>query len=294
MTITVRVPGSCGELLQGQTDEIPFLVTCPIAKYTTVTVHPGEKQSCYPIGDKAMQAIRMTCDYLQMPMMNGALSVVSDLPLGKGMASSSADILAVCHAVAAVYGRRLTEQEAFKLALGIEPTDAVAHQGIVLADHIGGRRFERFGEPPQIRIAVLDYGGTVDTVAFNARRDLRLLNRQKQARIAEALFYVRKGFYLNNSAFIGKGATISALANQSMLYKKGLEDIVQIAKEEGAVGVNVAHSGTVMGILFDERSCKCYDRCIQRVENAVDELRFYLDTQLISGGVWIDGGDENE
>lgn len=293
MTITVRVPGSCGELIQGQNEESPFLVTCPINKYTTAVVRPNEVQSRYPLGEKVRCAIRLTCDHLKVPMPSFALSITSELPWGKGMASSSADILAACHAVAAAYGRRLSEEEAFRLALRIEPTDAVACRGIVLADHIGGRRFERFDTVPNIRIAVFDYGGTVDTVAFNARRDLLALNRKKQARIAEALFYLRKGFLTNDPAFIGKGATISAIANQVILHKKALADIIQIAKEEGAVGVNVAHSGTVLGVLFDARSCKGYEHCVQRVEDAVDELHFYTDADMVSGGVLI-GGENDE
>ena len=292
MTITVRVPGSCGELVQGQTDDIPFLVTCPIDKYTTVLLHPNTSQEKYPIGDKVKQAIRLTCDYLGVPAPSFALEMVSELPIGKGMASSSADILAACHAAATAFGRQLNEEEAFRIALRIEPTDAVSYEGIVLADHIGGRRIERLGQPPKIRIAVFDYGGTVDTVAFNARRDLIALNRAKQKRIAEAFFYIRKGFLTNDPAFIGKGATISALANQPILYKEGLADIIQLAKEEGAVGVNVAHSGTVLGVLFDERSCARFDLCVARIEEAVDAVQFYSDVKLISGGVKI--SDETE
>lgn len=289
ISLTVRVPGSCGELMQGQIDDIPFLVTCPINKYVAVTIHPNRSQDDYFIGDKAKRAIQVTCDYLNVPSFSSALEIVSELPVGKGMASSSADILATCHAVALSFGKRLGEQEAFRLALQVEPTDAVCYRGIVLADHIGGRRFERMGEAPRMKIAVFDYGGMVDTVAFNARRDLIGLNRAKQQRISEALFYIRKGFLTNNTAFIGKGATISAIANQPILYKEGLMDIIQIAKEEGAVGVNVAHSGTVLGVLFDESSCKNYERCIARVEEAVSAVRFYTDVNLVSGGVEIGG-----
>ncbi len=289
MPITVRVPGSCGELMQGQIDNIPFLVTSPINRYTTVTIHPNMSQENYVLGDKAKRAIQLTCDYLNVDSFSSALEIVSELPVGKGMASSSADILATCYAVALSFGRWLGEQEAYRLALQVEPTDAVCYRGIVLADHIGGRRFERMGEAPRIRIAVFDYGGMVDTVAFNMRRDLIGLNRAKQQRIAEALFYIRKGFLTNNTAFIGKGTTISAIANQPILYKEGLMDIIQIAKEEGAVGVNVAHSGTVLGVLFDEASCKNYERCIARVEQAVSAVRFYTDVKLVSGGVEIGG-----
>ena len=38
MEIVVRVPGSCGELVQGFAGGEPFLGTCPIDRYTTVQV----------------------------------------------------------------------------------------------------------------------------------------------------------------------------------------------------------------------------------------------------------------
>ena len=41
MELIVRVPGSCGEIMQGYWQGEPFLVTCPIDRYSTVTVRPG-------------------------------------------------------------------------------------------------------------------------------------------------------------------------------------------------------------------------------------------------------------
>ena len=41
MELIVRVPGSCGEVMQGFWQGRPFLVTCPIDRYSTVVVRPG-------------------------------------------------------------------------------------------------------------------------------------------------------------------------------------------------------------------------------------------------------------
>ena len=43
MELIVRVPGSCGEVMQGFWQGRPFLVTCPIDRYSTVVVRPGTK-----------------------------------------------------------------------------------------------------------------------------------------------------------------------------------------------------------------------------------------------------------
>ena len=44
MELIVRVPGSCGEIMQGSWQGEPFLVTCPIDRYSTVTIRPGTGQ----------------------------------------------------------------------------------------------------------------------------------------------------------------------------------------------------------------------------------------------------------
>ena len=38
MGLSVKIPGSCGELVQGMIDDIPFLVTCPISMYTKASI----------------------------------------------------------------------------------------------------------------------------------------------------------------------------------------------------------------------------------------------------------------
>ncbi|PUU86393.1 MAG: GHMP kinase, partial [Halanaerobium sp.] len=37
--VILRVPGSCGELLQGSIDDQNFLISCPINLYTEVKAH---------------------------------------------------------------------------------------------------------------------------------------------------------------------------------------------------------------------------------------------------------------
>ena len=52
---------------------------------------------------------------------------------------------------------------------------------------------------------------------------------------------------------IGKASTFSSLANESIHKKwRSREKIIEISKNYGAYGVNVAHSGTVVGILIDK------------------------------------------
>jgi uncharacterized protein involved in propanediol utilization len=49
-------------------------------------------------------------------------------------------------------------------------------------------------------------------------------------------------------------ATESATLNQRFVSLRGFREIVALADEFGALGVQIAHSGTVAGILFDGRA----------------------------------------
>ena len=58
---------------------------------------------------------------------------------------------------------------------------------------------------------------------------------------------VRRG----DAGTVGRVAMASAEINHRRLPKPGFEEVVALGGECGAVGVSVAHSGTVMGLLFD-------------------------------------------
>lgn len=55
-----------------------------------------------------------------------------------------------------------------------------------------------------------------------------------------------------NVKLLGKLATTSALLNNKRLPKPYLEEIIEITTELGLLGVNVAHSGSIVGILLTQ------------------------------------------
>jgi L-threonine kinase len=134
MDIKVRAPGACGELVQGTIDGQPFLITCPVDMYTEVGVSADATCTANK-DDKQQAAIKRTLEFLKVPGYYKAV-VKSELPVGKGMASSSADISACCQAVALKTGKCLSADEIADIALAIEPTDGIFYPGIMLFDHI--------------------------------------------------------------------------------------------------------------------------------------------------------------
>lgn len=279
------VPGSCGELAQGIIDGHEVLITCPISWQSQVSIRFCESKSDDKSTCKSRRAVSLLFEKYSINK-NFSLIINSNLPRGKGMASSSADIAASLKAAADLLGENITEQEVKDIALSIEPTDGVFFPGIVVFDHIKGDYYSYLGEPPAMKIAVFDCGGKVDTVAFNQRKDLKQLKLKGQDSFLESYRLIKEGIKTNNPVLVGKGATISSLANQHILPKKSLEKIILFGNEHGAVGVNVAHSGTVIGILFDEKNAKDFEKCVETVLANCSVISYLGSTNMISGGFY--------
>lgn len=252
---TVRAPGVCGELAQGVIEGIHFLVTCPVDFYSRVKVDlysdgPGVEapEDC----EKTAAAVRRTLSQLKNAKVRARLTVNNPIPRGKGMGSSSADLAAAIAATGLALGEELTPYQIAQIALSIEPTDGIMIPGVALFDHRAGIIRESLGPPPPMEIVALDLGGTVDTVEFNMVNHFgRWQAVGKET--AEALRLLRQGIADQDPVLVGRGASISAEASQSVLAKPRLAEVKEFAESVGAVGINVGHSGTIMGVLLDAR-----------------------------------------
>lgn len=287
-TMTAKVPGACGELVQGVIEGTPFLVTCPIDVYASAAVSRGKNMTSLP--EKAANAVRSFCAKAAVSSEDICIKLTSQLIKSKGMASSSADIAAVCKAAALYYKAGLTEKDTAELAAAIEPTDGVFCRGIVKFNHLTGEILEHLGEPPAIQIALFDCGGSVDTIVFNQRGELPYLNAQKESQIKKALELISHGIKYHDTKALGQGATISAVANQTILYKEDLADIIKISKKYGSIGVNIAHSGTLIGIMFDENADSRMPECIKAVQRYCPYTNYLCSARLISGGFFDAAG----
>lgn len=252
------VPGTCGELVQGTIAGVDFLVSCPVDRYAFARFDPGDEPpdawlrrlGGFP---KVRAALATLPDRMGMPLPPGRLSLRTELPRGKGYGSSTAEIVAAVTAVAAAAGVTLTPGELAGAALAVEPSDSVMYPGLAVLDHRHGWVRGPLGPAPALEVLIWDQGGEVDTLAFNRRGDLAELNAAKEPLVREALALVIAGVARGDAAQVAAGATLSALAHQAVLPKPDLERVLALAEEVGAAGICVAHSGTVLGVLFDPR-----------------------------------------
>jgi L-threonine kinase len=164
------------------------------------------------------------------------------------MASSTADIVAACRATASALGRSLLPETISGIAGRIEPSDGLMYPGVVCYNHRACRLIEPLGAMPPLDILAVDLGGEVDTLAFNSRP--KHYSPAETKALQRAYDWVKAGLQTGDLALVGRAATLSGRINQRLLQKLPLEALIRIAEKRGAIGVNVAHSGTVVGLLF--------------------------------------------
>ena len=258
MKIVVKMRGTCGELAQGFFCGEPILITCPIEKFSTVVVS-DEFAGVEGLGSKSLAMLEKILKLFGAENFKFGVRLTSELPRGKGMASSSADMVAVAQAVALSLGEKLSPDELGKLCAEIEPTDGIFYGGVVAMNPLTGRLVKKIRAQEKFQIAIFDYGGEVDTLKFNRRSDFEFPVLDDEI----------------NFELVKK----SALANQKILPKRGLEELMNFAESLNAVAVNVAHSGTVAGIFFRENDSSVEEK-ISAVRKRFDFLKFMTLTSL--------------
>lgn len=278
-----RAFGTCGELAQGQFDSgEDFLVTLPVDLWseTQVTIDPAASGIRGHVEKtKTRLAIRKTLDHFGFPAWGADFRLRSDLPEGKGMASSSADIVAACRAVSAALRLPLCAEEISRIAISIEPTDGVMYAGAVCYNHRKGYLLETLGEMPSAHLLVLDFGNQVDTLAFNqVPKNYTAVEREH---IRRAYELIRAGIQTRDLAQIGLGSTLSAKVNQRILPKPHFGKIIRIAREHGASGVCAAHSGTILGLLFAPRAAHRIAGARRSILSDVDRSIKLFETQTL-------------
>lgn len=250
---TGKAHGTFGELLQGVLDDdgLDFLVTFPVSLSSTadfqlvegageITVRPARKRKALALAQRILRDRQIDG--------GGLLTLVSTLPEGKGLASSSADLVATARAVGDALGIRFAEHEIEALLRDVEPSDGVMYQGIVAFYHRQVRLKERLGFLPPLTIVAHDIGGMVDTVLFNrSPKPFDECDRKEYSRLLDQL---REALLHGDLATVGKISTRSAGMNSKIITRDYFDDILRICHEVDGLGLVLAHSGTNLGILL--------------------------------------------
>jgi L-threonine kinase len=247
-----RAPGTFGELLQGilrpSTD---FLVTFPVDLYVEAAFEPDpqlDQVIVSPPHKAKSQRLATAILAHYGAHAGGWLMINSALPEGKGMASSTADLVATARAMDAAFRLHLPNRLLQRMMAEIEPSDGVMHPGITAFFHREVRLHRRMGALPQLTIAGIDDGESVDTIAFNRSR--KPIPPHWADRYGQLLDELTAGVRDGDLAAVGRVSAASARLFQTFNPKPHLAEVEEICRAVGGLGTVVGHSGTCLGILL--------------------------------------------
>ncbi|MFH8369731.1 hypothetical protein [Streptomyces sp. NPDC018031] len=248
--------GTLGELFQGplRPDARPdiALVSFPVDRHSWVYFTPGDgPPDPLPAGEKAATAARLFLDHFGLTLPPGRWSAHTDLRVGVGMASSTADIVATLRCLFRVFAMPYDPDVVIAVLSAIERADSVFLDEFVL--YLSGRHrvVRRLGTDIGFHTAFVTEPGTVDTAAVTP-----LLLRHYRRRAEEyqrCLTDLLKGFSSGDPAAVARAATTSAVLSQEVLPKRSFEAVLAHREDIGADGVFVAHTGSLVGYLFSRR-----------------------------------------
>ncbi len=269
-SVVVKVPGTCGEWIQTINENRECLVSLPINRFTEVKMSFKDRKialkSQSDLMPKSQEAFDKICGYLKLSKTLKAqihFEIGERLEIGKGMASSTADITAVMAGVSALVGRTLPGETLLQLACEIEPSDGVMFNHLVLIDHLNGQVMEPFVFENTAKILMLKPVDTYMTDSLRTSPEY-LEKLAKKTDIPLSLF--REGISEQSIEKMGRASTLSLIENENILEKPFLGELIKIAEENHCYGVVGGHSGTVCGMLLNEEKTDLEKllHCIER------------------------------
>lgn len=283
-----QCPGTCGEWIQGAKEGSPFLIDCPVNRYveleTYCTTLPGEENlerictsdplneglwQISPQKTKTEHALMLLAEHVGLNF-RGRVKFNSELPVGKGMASSSADLSAAMAAVLTSIGLSWKPEDLVKIALTIEPSDPVMFPGIVEFAHQDGKYIRELGSNASAHLLVLDWGGTLDTQRFNALSELKVHYRKNEPKIQKALHIFYEGIAHADLEKMAYASTISAQCNQEINPKPFTQEFIRFVQKMGGLGIVTAHSGTITAGIFPPKIS------VRQKEEILESLRVHF------------------
>lgn len=247
--------GCFGEILQGiLPNNRYFLITIPINIQSESTFYFEKKQiskdlQVYPPSKvKSKKFARLFLENYKLPV-KGVLTIKSKIPEGKGLSSSTADLVATARALGAAFQIDYKPSELEPLIQKIEPSSGLLYSGMVIYFHREVALFKHFTYVPNLIIVALDEGGIVDTLEYNSRKLSISLQDKQDYEILLARFIT--AVETKDIREIGAIATKSAEINQKNNFKQTFNQLLRLNEEIQGVGIINTHSGTYLGIILD-------------------------------------------
>lgn len=219
---------------------------------------------------KALRAARLALDALGMGTCGGILEIKSNIPPRWGLGSSTTDVIASIRAVARAADVQFVPETVARLAVEAETASdstMFGNQAVLFAQR-RGIVIESFGGSlPAFEVLGFNTDPTgegVDTLSFEPAR----YSWREIEAFRPLVASLRRAAATRDSRLLAEVASASARINQRHLPKPHFDLLERAAEDCGALGIQAAHSGTVVGFLFrvEDPDLDC------RVADAADRL----------------------
>jgi L-threonine kinase len=248
--------GTLGELFQGPVvhNGQPGigLVSFPVDRYAWAHFTEGDGAvDPLPVLPKAAKSVRLFLHRYGLRLPQGAWSRHTELDMGVGMASSTADIVATLRCLFQVFGRPVDMAGVTAILARIERADSVFLDEFSLYLSDRHEIVHTLGTTVGFHTCFVVEPGAVDTAEVTPR--LLEHYRRRSGAYRDCLDGLLGAFRAGDTAGVARAATASATLSQDVLPKASYDAVLANRRYFGADGIFVAHTGRVIGYLFAAR-----------------------------------------
>ncbi|WP_125153144.1 kinase [Clostridium rectalis] len=268
METVTYYPGSFGEILQGNLNGIDILCSCPINIFTKVKIIESKKPIYKFNNLKSVKFLNNLLIEWGLESYNKNLDILiqSNIPKGKGFASSTADLCGVYYGLLKLFNKNFKEDELIRNCIKIEPSDSIIFKELNIFDYKKGIYKEKIGNYMEFNILVFEGKRTVDTLEFN-RKSLPPLQN-----VEDLIEKFKKAIKENNVKEVAYCSEESIKRNQNRLNYNILSILNSIKKDIGGYGIIGAHSGDALGIIYEDYIDR---RIIEKYSMYLNDYRIY-------------------
>lgn len=285
-------PACCGELVQGIYRNCECISTYCIDLYSKAYLSQTLESISYreyKKNKKSYDAIKIAAKY--MGISDGEincfkLDIKSEIPRGKGMSSSSSDILSSLKALTDFTGIELDKDRISKIMVSIEPTDPIMYKKLCIYDSKCGSVKKEFNGNIFLgkEVMVLEPKTKISTQTLKEKDFYKKIVSKNRSLSEESFKLLTMGIEENSIDLVSKACINSAIANEGIKSTPHIREIYEVCDKNSCNFVNIAHTGTVVGICLGDNTDReklVFDLNEKKILKFYDRIHM---TNIVEGG----------
>lgn len=252
--------GTLGELLQAPVlyeDKVEIaILSLPIQRFSWVYFMQDAEANCdtsMGFRSKCKYAMELYLQRNNLELPEGRWVFSSELVCGRGMASSTADIVATLRCMDTIFNRQSSYSEIADILRNIERSDSIYMDTYALYLSSRQKPIHILPNNSGFHVYYIDEGNKVDTEGVT-----ETLLSHYHSNLAEYTKYVSQmvsAFEHSDLFEIAKCATHSSILGHHAIPKKTMDVVLENQHRLKANGIVVAHTGSLIGYLFVKQPC---------------------------------------